>query len=277
MAGCELHFTDDGEGEEPPIVLLHGMSSTHADFEQVVPLLRARWPDRRVVAVDRPGYGWSRGGALGFHDQIEAIHALLGEVDAAPAVVVGHSMGAAMALGLAIAYPGDVSALVLVAPAAGGIRNRRPARAMARAVKALHLPVVKQVGDVLFSDLLRKSIAHAAMRRAFGDTAIDEEHRRRVLSVTLSDDNLDAIAVDRLEFNAAGEWLDANCAAVEAPVTIVAAGDDDVVPVKYARRLAKMLARAELRETIGGHTLPHTNPEAVAMAVASAIPAQEER
>lgn len=262
VEGRDLHFVDSG-GDGPVVVLLHGMSSTHADFERLTPLLGGV----RILAVDRPGYGWSRGGPLDYRRQVDAVAELIATVDAAPAVVVGHSMGAVTALGLALRHREVVAGLVLVAPAAGGCRNGRGSRRSAHMIRALHRPGLKQVGDQLFNGLLRKALAHTAMRRAYGAGGIDRTHMQRVLSVTLSDENLDAIAVDRLAFNAAGRWLDPRCGSIACPTEIVAADDDAVVPVKYARRLAKMMPGATLRETIGGHTLPQSNPKAVAAAV----------
>jgi len=190
---------------------------------------------------------------------------------------VGHSMGAVVALGLAIRHPADVAGLVLVAPAAGGCRNGRTSRATARFLKTLHRPGLKQTSDFLFNGLLRKGIAHTAMRRAYGSGGMDEQHRKRVLSVTLSDDNLDAIAGDRLEFNETGKWVDAHLPEIGCPVEIVAAGDDHVVPVKFARRLANTLPHARLTETSGGHTLPQSNPKPVAAAVRRALAAPDDR
>jgi pimeloyl-ACP methyl ester carboxylesterase len=274
VAGRSLHYTDN-RGDGPPVVLLHGMSSTHADFERVLPLLAEGHPRARVVAIDRPGYGWSRGGPASFIEQVDAVHELLQKAAVAPATVVGHSMGATVALGLAIRHPGAASALVLVAPAAGGCRNGSRAQRGARLVQTLHRPGVKQFGDLFFNGLLRKALAHTAMRRAYGADGIDAAHMRRVLSVTLSDENLDAIAEDRLEFNPAGEWIDARCGSLAAPAWIVSAADDHVVPLKFAHRLAKMLPLATVRETVGGHPLPQTNPKAVAETIDQALVAQE--
>lgn len=272
VAGVELHFVETGSVETgsvesgsagPAVVLLHGMSSTHGDFDRVV----ARLGAQRAIAVDRPGYGWSRGGPLPFERQIEALHELIERRAAAPAVVAGHSLGATLALGLASRYPQDVERLVLIAPAAGGVRNRRPARVQARVIKFFHLPVIKQLSNLLFTNVLRKSFATIGMRKAFGAGGVDPAYRERVLAVTLSDDNLDAIALDRLEFNRVGEWVDARTPAVATPVTIVAARDDSVVPFGYARRLAKWLPNVTLVETTGGHTIPQINPMAVAQAI----------
>ena len=51
------------------------------------------------------------------------VHELLTALKLAPAVLVGHSSGGTLALGVARRYPQDVASLILVAPAAGGLRS----------------------------------------------------------------------------------------------------------------------------------------------------------
>src|SRR5262249_50704529 len=52
--GIRLHYAEAGEG--PAVVLLHGLSATHANWEYTIPEFADRW---RVVAPDLPGHGRS--------------------------------------------------------------------------------------------------------------------------------------------------------------------------------------------------------------------------
>jgi pimeloyl-ACP methyl ester carboxylesterase len=106
-----------GRGTLPPVVLLHGIGSNATPFG---PLLARLVPHvRRVIAPDYPGHGFSPpSSSLHTPDALfaamsAALDALLDE----PAVVVGNSLGGAIALHYAIARPGQVRALVLVSPA----------------------------------------------------------------------------------------------------------------------------------------------------------------
>ncbi|MEO7000178.1 MAG: alpha/beta fold hydrolase [Ktedonobacterales bacterium] len=116
--GMRLHYLTCGEGEGEPLLLLHGRGSAAALFAPILPQLAAQ---RRVIALDLPGWGLSdkppfqghtaqdalniwMGGALGLLDALG-----LDRVD-----VLGHSMGGFTALGLALDHPDRVHRLLLV-------------------------------------------------------------------------------------------------------------------------------------------------------------------
>lgn len=73
-------------------------------------------PGTEAVAIDRPGFGKSspRRAFPSLQDQAAAIEPLLDSTDA-PAILVGHSLGAPIAAAVAAAYPDRVGGLVLVA------------------------------------------------------------------------------------------------------------------------------------------------------------------
>ncbi len=105
-----------GNGQLPPIVLLHGLGSRGADY---LPLLRRLHPHaRRVVAPDLPGHGAS-GAPVGM--ELAACLEALGEaLEAAldePAVVYGNSLGGLAAIHFARTHPGRVRGLFLASPA----------------------------------------------------------------------------------------------------------------------------------------------------------------
>jgi pimeloyl-ACP methyl ester carboxylesterase len=73
----------------------------------------------RVLAVDRPGYGRTGGPALDVFANAAALRDLLEARKIDRAVLLGHSLGAAIALAIAGRYPERVHALVLVAAVGG--------------------------------------------------------------------------------------------------------------------------------------------------------------
>jgi pimeloyl-ACP methyl ester carboxylesterase len=106
-----------GSGTLPPAVVLHGLGSGATPF---APVLERLCRDvRRVVAPDFPGHGLSPEPCVRltpealFGSMTTAIDALVGE----PAIVVGNSLGGAVALHYALARPDRVHALILVSPA----------------------------------------------------------------------------------------------------------------------------------------------------------------
>lgn len=118
--GLDLHVYDGpGRGPLPAVVLLHGLGASGASFGPVVTALRPHV--RRVIVPELPGHGFSAhppGGAAIDPDLLvdaigDALDGLLDE----PAVVLGNSLGGAVALGYALRRPARVRGLMLVSPA----------------------------------------------------------------------------------------------------------------------------------------------------------------
>jgi len=113
-----LHAYDaTGSGTLPTTVLLHGMGSNATPFAPV--LARLRRHVRRVVAPDYPGHGFSprARGKLSIDALFDAMTRALDDVLDEPAIVVGNSLGGAVALHYALERPARVRGLVLLSPA----------------------------------------------------------------------------------------------------------------------------------------------------------------
>jgi pimeloyl-ACP methyl ester carboxylesterase len=110
-----LAVAEVGSGE--PLVLLHGIATDRHIWDLTLTELAA---ERRVVAVDLPGFG----GSAPVDDEFELdpvakriVHGLAGRGITGPFDLVGHSLGGGVAIALAAAHPRLVRRLVLVAPA----------------------------------------------------------------------------------------------------------------------------------------------------------------
>lgn len=121
VPGGRLHVIEAGlpEGQaQASVLFLHGASSNAAD-----PLfaLASRLQDRyRLIAIDRPGHGWSErpGGAADASParQAAGIRAALAALTDRPVIVVAHSLAGAVGTALALDHPDAVAGLVLLAP-----------------------------------------------------------------------------------------------------------------------------------------------------------------
>ncbi|MCH9670467.1 MAG: alpha/beta hydrolase, partial [Gammaproteobacteria bacterium] len=112
IGGTRLHYVDVGQGM--PIVLLHGANATTREFDSSFgPLLSKRY---RVVAFDRPGYGYSERGEGHSDPAVQAalIHDAIASLGIDRAVLVGHSLGGAVALAFALRYPDVAAGVVLI-------------------------------------------------------------------------------------------------------------------------------------------------------------------
>ena len=108
-------------GAGPALILLHGLTATHANWEHTIPAFADRW---RVVAPDLPGHGRSAKPDAPYTIDFYAgvIRSLGRALGIDEAVVVGNSLGGQIAVEMGLAYPTWTRALVLVAPA-GGLRR----------------------------------------------------------------------------------------------------------------------------------------------------------
>ena len=116
--GARLHVREVGPAGAPRLLLIHGASSNL--LELWGPLASEFSPLHRVIAYDRPGMGHSTRPKRNAHTlaaQARCAAAVLEHTGQGPAIVVGHSLGAAVSLRLALDYPHLVSGLVLIAPA----------------------------------------------------------------------------------------------------------------------------------------------------------------
>ncbi|HVU50397.1 MAG TPA: alpha/beta hydrolase [Polyangia bacterium] len=119
--GGRLHYAERGEprSDAAPALLVHGAGASSAIWMMVMArLARAA----RAVAIDLPGHGPSplpEAGvaALGLEAYRDAVGLLAGTLCLGPSLLVGHSMGALVALEAALAWPDKVRGLVLCAAA----------------------------------------------------------------------------------------------------------------------------------------------------------------
>lgn len=259
LRGREIHYVEQS-GDGAAVVLLHGLPGTYKDFDPVLPELRGR----HVIAIDRPGFGWSKGGPLPYQDQIGMVHDLITHLALAPAVLVGHSFGGTLALGVARRYPQDVAKMVLVAPGAGGVRSHAMDRFNARYAEFSQLPVVRPVMDFTVNDVIRRVAATSGAARAFSPEKVDPGYQQRLLSVSMTSGNLAAYASDELEFDETSRWVDENVPQITVPSVIVGGEADQLIGIDHLRRLAETLPRTKLITVDGSHMIPYTHPDVIA-------------
>jgi pimeloyl-ACP methyl ester carboxylesterase len=110
--GVSMYYEEHGAGD--PLVLLHGGLGSMEDFASLRPTLGE---GRRVIAADLAGHGRTADVDRPLRPELLAddVAALIERLGAAPADVLGYSLGGATALRLAIQHPALVRRLVLVA------------------------------------------------------------------------------------------------------------------------------------------------------------------
>ena len=102
-----------GDPDAPTVLCIHGLGSSSASWQQFA---RALARDHRVLTVDLPGHGGTprHGRSVTMQANTRLLHEVLEQLG--PAMLVGHSMGAALTALVAAARPGGVPGVVLMAP-----------------------------------------------------------------------------------------------------------------------------------------------------------------
>jgi pimeloyl-ACP methyl ester carboxylesterase len=119
--GTNVRYIDAGRGT--PVIFVHGFgASMYAWRKNLAPVESAGF---RVLAFDNRGFGSSDKPAHGYSnaDYVALLVAFMDSLQLPDAVLIGHSMGGAIAAEFAIAYPKRVRGLVLVDAAGLGVRE----------------------------------------------------------------------------------------------------------------------------------------------------------
>jgi pimeloyl-ACP methyl ester carboxylesterase len=249
-------------GSEPAVVFLHGLPGTADDFDRVAPLLRGR----HTIAFDRPGFGFSSGGYHGLDEQMTTLRALIARLGARRPVLVGHSYGGTLALEYALRHPRELSGLVLVDAAAAGEQSNGFQRAQSRFIQFLSWPVVQQLADVTFSQLVRTASTKQGDAEAFDPGSVDSRHEHRLLALNMSHEDLDAYAAEQLAADRVIADLDKRLASIATPAIVIHGAHDKLVKPEHGRKLAATLPHAQLKLVSGGHMAPYVHPGVVAAA-----------
>jgi pimeloyl-ACP methyl ester carboxylesterase len=118
VLGHKMHYLEVGRGE--PVVLLHGMGGEGARWMPTIKTVATKW---RAIAPDQIGFGQSDKPLTAYHTGVFAgfIAGFLNAIAVPRATFIGQSMGAAVALYLAVHHPEMVERLVLTN--GGGYRS----------------------------------------------------------------------------------------------------------------------------------------------------------
>ena len=259
-----IHYLER-PGAGPPVLLIHGLPGTADDFDEVSALLAGY----RTIAIDRPGYGYSTGGYVPFEHQLTATRELLAKLHIQRPILVGHSYGGTIALGFAEHYPNKVRGLVLVDAAAAGTHPSGFERIQASGVQFLQIPVIRQIANVTFGQLLLTVSGEQGDGEAFAPQPVAAAHLKRLLAINMTHGNLEALAGERLAAGGVLDHIDRGLRAVRVPTVVIQGGADHLVKPVYGRRLAATLPDARLVIVGGGHMVPYTHPAVVAASVKS--------
>lgn len=251
--GVRLHYVSRGDG--PPLVLLHGLGALADDFAGSGLIDRAA-RRHRVIAFDRPGYGYSsRPGDRAWTPAAQAalIRAALRELGIERALVLGHSWGTMVALAFALDHPEATDGLVLLS----GYVYPEP-RPESLILGAPALPVIGPVIANTLSPLLGRAMTPQVRAQLFAPMPVPERFRARFpIGMALRPGHLRAAAGDAALLQPGAAALAPRYPELSMPVAIVSGTGDRIVDhARHSARLAAALPRAKLHEVPGaGHMI----------------------
>jgi len=263
VAGARLHVHDAGQG--PAILMIHGLGGQLAHYTYgVAGRLSGRY---RVVAVDRPGNGWSTAAAdadtdAGPSAQAAAIAALIERLALGRPLVVGHSLGGAVALALALEHPDKVAGLALLAPLSHTPEGVPPVFAGLTIASPSLRRLVAWTMAILAS--VRRS--RATLDQVFGPEAVPPDFATRGGGLlSLRPASFLAASTDLQAVAAQLPALEARYGALRLPLGIMFGKQDRILDWRAnGQALAAKVPGTRLELVDGGHMLPITQPEACA-------------
>jgi pimeloyl-ACP methyl ester carboxylesterase len=262
--GVRLHYVDRGQGR--PVVLLHGNGAMVQDW-MASGVLDAAAAGYRVIAFDRPGFGHSdrpRTTVWTPAAQAALIHKALVRLGITKPIVVGHSWGTLVALAMALDFPRDVAALVLMSgyyyPTA------RPD------VPVAALPAVPLFGDVMrmtVSPVVGRLATPLMKKAIFAPLPVPSSFDGFPMEMSLRPSQIRATAADTAMMIPAAALLSARYGELALPVVLIA-GDGDTIAFfdRHSERLHDALPGSDLQTVEGaGHMFHYSAPEAVIAAI----------
>lgn len=261
VEGGRLHYLAIGEGS--PIVLVHGLGGQLRNFTFALSELLA--PHHRLILVDRPGSGYSTcqgDDNCGLAAQAAMIVELIDQLGLDRPLVVGHSLGGAVALAMALNHPGKIGGLALLAPLT------QPIEVVPEVFKALDLrsPIARTVLAWTLAAPAGRLGADAANAQVFGPEPFPVDFETRGgAALTLRPEAFVAACRDVEAARGEMPGITARYGELTIPVGIMfAKGDLLLDPSVHGPPTVAAIKGAELKLIDGGHMFPLTQPEVTA-------------
>jgi pimeloyl-ACP methyl ester carboxylesterase len=261
VPGARLHLVERGEG--PSILMVHGLAGQLGDFTYALVDLLA--PQYRVVAVDRPGSGYSvraSGASASLSTQADAMAALIDALKLGRPLVVGHSFGGAVALALAQRHPERLAGLALAAPLAYPV-DSVPAPFRGLQIEWPWLRALVGWTMATPANLLGRG---AVLRFVFAPDSVPPDFDTRGGNLLgLRPSNYIAASADTVAARDDLPAMARRYGAMKLPVSVLfGRGDRILSPRDQGEALAAAVPGATLTLVEGGHMLPITAPRRTA-------------
>lgn len=265
--GAKLHVFEKGSG--PAILMIHGLGGQMRNFAR--PVVDDLATDHRVVLVDRPGSGYSerpRSESASLTQQARTMAALIDQLELDRPLVVGHSLGGALALTLALDHPGKVGALALVAPLTQAQEDvPEPMKGLAIRSAAMRKAVANTLAVPMGVATREKVLAGI-----FAPEPVPEDFATEGGgALALRPGNFYNASSDLVAVEDHMPALVARYGSIQVPVDILYGRGDAILDYRiHGERAAEQIPGARIEVVEGGHMIPFTKPDVTARWIRSA-------
>jgi 3-oxoadipate enol-lactonase len=224
----------------PVSLVVHGAGGTHLDWPAEI----RRMPEANAIVVDLPGHGRSPGeGRTTVVAYAADMIALLDALKIQRAVIVGHSMGGAIAQTMAINYPDRVLGLILVGTGA-------------------KLGVHPDLLNGILTEMTRS--VSMIVGWYYSKSATDQMRRR-------TQNNLMTVspAILHGDYSACNQFdIRPQLSGIKKPTLIMGGTEDYLTPFRYSEYLHANIPGSQLVKVEGGaHMMMLEQPQFVADAI----------
>jgi len=256
--GYNIHYTDIGSGQ--PVVLLHSQPANERQFDVLKNKLKENY---RVISIDRPGMGYSKGPKVNSSDrlfiQAEIISKLLQEITEEKPIVIGHSYGGALALSLALHDEKNLKKLILV----NTVSHPWKSDGVWLPFKIITNPLIGKIFSRTYAMIYGKSVIDRSADDNFPDNKPTPGFINRVgAELTLRPETIESYALDAINLKSALSKQFKNYKNLSIPITILAGVGDRVTPNKtHSFQLNKDIKHSKLIELSNvEHSIPELKP-----------------
>lgn len=251
-----IHYVEYGNG--PPIVFVHGLSGHLRNFAYL--RMNELAQTHRVILIDRPGSGHSTRGAgssASISAQARTVAMFIDAMGLNKPVLVGHSLGGAIALAVGLNHPDCVSRLALIAPLTHLVDAGH-----AFAGLLIQSSLVRRIASVTVATPFAIKGSRAVMDVVFGPDSVPRDFAMkgggllglRPRSFYAASSDLMAIAGDLSS-------MENRYAGLRLPVDVLYGREDRILDWRsHGEALKRKLDSTNLRLIDGGHMLPVTAP-----------------